>query len=41
VSREGGARLWLALRAYPREMRRAEGAVLISLARDLVDEGQS
>ena len=41
MSREGGARLWLALRAYPREMRQAEGAVLISLARDLVDEGQS
>lgn len=41
MSREGGTRLWLALRAYPRAMRQAEGAVLISLARDLVDDGQS
>lgn len=41
MSRERGKRLRFALRAYPRKMRRTEGAILTSLARDLVDDGQS
>lgn len=39
--RRAEGRLRVALRAYPRAARQAEGDVLISLARDMVDGGQS